>query len=262
MTSLLRCRVVLSVAVLVCLGVAAPLRAQASAGTAAAPGRTFVIVHGAWGGGWAFKEVERLLRAQGHTVYRPTLTGQGEKVHLAHPDIDLNTHITDVVNVIRWEDLHDVVLVGHSYGGMVITGVADRIPERLEHVIYLDAVVPLDGESLFDAFGGESQLPIVDGFIPAHPGAAERPIPHDVPHPAKTVTQKLSLENQDAVKSIPTAYVLFVPSGESAEQARFRRFYDRAQERGWTMLTLESDHNAQWSHPQELAELLQRVVAR
>ena len=107
--------------------------------------KTFVIVHGAWGGGWAFREVDRLLRAEGHTVYRPTLTGQGERNHLANEAIDLDLHIQDVVNVILWEDLKDVVLVGHSYGGMVVTGVADRIPERIGCLVYLDALLPENG---------------------------------------------------------------------------------------------------------------------
>src|ERR1700748_2369717 len=96
---------------------------------------TYVIVHGAWGGGWAFKEVDHLLSADGNTVYRPTLTGQGERVHLFTPDLDLNTHITDIVNVILYENLHNIVLVGHSYGGMVITGVADRVPDRIAHIV-------------------------------------------------------------------------------------------------------------------------------
>jgi pimeloyl-ACP methyl ester carboxylesterase len=219
---------------------------------------TYVIVHGAWGGGWAFKEVERLLRADGHTVYRPTLTGQGEKVHLANPDINLTTHITDIVNVILWEDLHDVVLVGHSYGGMVITGVVDRVPDRIKHVIYLDAAVPNDGESFNDAFGGRTSN-VVDGFIPPGRGAASKPIPHDVPHPAKTLTEPIKLQHQDAVKKIPTTYALFVGSGGKPEQAPFYRFYQRAKDRGWTMVTLASDHNAQWSHPQELVALLEKA---
>src|SRR3984957_4235854 len=107
---------------------------------------TYVLVHGAWGGGWDWKHVDDLLTADGFKVYRASLTGQGERAHLANTNIDLNTHIQDVVNIILWEDLHNVVLVGHSYGGMVITGVADRIPERLKHVIYVDALLPENGE--------------------------------------------------------------------------------------------------------------------
>jgi pimeloyl-ACP methyl ester carboxylesterase len=98
---------------------------------------TTVIVHGAWGGSWAFRRVDSLLRERGHNVYRPSLTGLGERVHLATPDVGLSTHINDVVNMILFEDLRDITLIGHSYGGMVITGVADRVPDRIRRLIYL-----------------------------------------------------------------------------------------------------------------------------
>src|SRR5664280_2771046 len=114
------------------------------------PQFTYVIVHGAWGGGWDWKHVDQLLTADGYKVYRPTLTGQGEHSNLASTNIDLDTHIQDIVNVILWENLHDVVLVGHSYGGMIITGVAARVPDRIKHVIYLDALVPNNGECVND----------------------------------------------------------------------------------------------------------------
>ena len=111
----------------------------------AAQKQTFVLVHGATAGGWEWKTTGKFLTDDGHTVYRATLTGLGEREHLNSADIDLQTHINDVVNLILYEDLHDVVLTGHSYGGMVITGVIDRIPERIKHVVYLDAAVPDDG---------------------------------------------------------------------------------------------------------------------
>ena len=103
---------------------------------------TFVLVHGAWHGGWCWRRVERLLRAQGHEVLTPTLTGLGERAHLMSRQIDLETHIEDVLGVLRIENLRDVVLCGHSYGGMVITGVADREPECITALVYLDAFVP------------------------------------------------------------------------------------------------------------------------
>ncbi len=109
-----------------------------------------VIVHGAFGGGWEWRDVAALLRARGHAVYTPTLTGYGERVHLATPETGLETHMEDIVNVIRYEDLHEVVLACQSYGGMVVTGVADRIPERIAHLVYLNALVPEDGQSAFD----------------------------------------------------------------------------------------------------------------
>jgi pimeloyl-ACP methyl ester carboxylesterase len=103
---------------------------------------TFLICHGAWSAGWAWKKVRPLLRAAGHEVFTPTYTGLGERAHHASPAVDLEMHIKDVLAVIEFEDLRDCILVGHSYGGMVATGVADRVPERVRHLIYLDAFVP------------------------------------------------------------------------------------------------------------------------
>ncbi len=111
---------------------------------------TFVIVHGAFGGGWQWREVATLLRARGHEVFTPSLTGHGERAHLATPQVGLETHIQDILNVLRYEDLHQVVLACQSYGGMVVTGVADRMPERLTHLVYLNALVPENRQSGFD----------------------------------------------------------------------------------------------------------------
>ena len=111
---------------------------------------TFVLVHPAWFGGWCWKKVVPLLRAQGHEVHTPTLTGLGERAHLATPEVGLSTHIADVVNVMSYEDLGDVVLVGNSSAGKVITGVADRVPERIAQLVYLDAFVPADGQGIVD----------------------------------------------------------------------------------------------------------------
>src|SRR4051812_5893566 len=110
----------------------------------------FVLVHGAWSGGWCYARAAALLRSRGHTVFTPTLTGQGERAHLMSGAINLSTHIEDVLGVFKFERLSDVVLGGHSYGGMVITGVADRIAERVRALAYLDAFIPDDGQSLFD----------------------------------------------------------------------------------------------------------------
>ena len=143
---------------------------------------TYVLVHGAWHGGWCWKRVAPLLRAAGHEVYTytPTLTGLGERAHLLSRDIDLDTHITDIVNVLAYEELTDVVLVGHSYGGMVIAGVADRVPERVAHLVYLDAFVPRDGQAVHDIFSPEfaahlQALALAEGDgwrIPAPPAAS------------------------------------------------------------------------------------------
>ena len=111
---------------------------------------TFVLVHPAWFGGWCWKKVVPLLRAEGHQVHTPTLTGLGERAHLASPEVGLSTHIADVVNVLSYEDLDGVLLVGNSSGGNVITGVADRVPERIAQLVYLDAFVPSDGQGIVD----------------------------------------------------------------------------------------------------------------
>ena len=109
---------------------------------------TFVLVHGAWHGEWCYARVAEILRARGHGVCTPTMTGLGERSHLPTPNITLSLYVTDIANVLRWEDLHDVVLCGHSYGGNVITGVVEAVPDRIAALVYLDAFVPDDGESL------------------------------------------------------------------------------------------------------------------
>ena len=115
---------------------------------------TFVLIHGAWHGGWAWKKVKPLLGGAGYEVFTPTLTGLGERRHLASPAVNLDTHIQDVVGVLESEDLRDVVLVGHSYGGMVISGVAERAPDHLARIVYLDAFLPEDGKALNDYVPG------------------------------------------------------------------------------------------------------------
>jgi pimeloyl-ACP methyl ester carboxylesterase len=116
----------------------------------------YVLVGGAWLGGWCWQRVARRLRDNAHDAYPVTLTGLGERVHLASPEVDLQTHITDVVNLLEFEDLHDIVLLGHSYAGLVVTGVADRIPERISQLVYLDTGPLPDGTSLIDTFPPEA----------------------------------------------------------------------------------------------------------
>jgi pimeloyl-ACP methyl ester carboxylesterase len=115
---------------------------------------TYVLVHGGGHGGWCYQRVARLLRAAGHEVYAPTLTGLGERAHLLSPRVDLDMHIRDVAAVMEYEDLREVILTGHSYGGMVITGAADRAADRVSRLVYLDAANPKDGQSLVDVSGG------------------------------------------------------------------------------------------------------------
>lgn len=234
---------------------AAPVYAQ----TSSRP--VYVIVHGAWGGSWAFKKVDSMLTEKGCIVYRPSLTGQGERVHLASKEIGLNTHINDVVNMILYEDLHDVILIGHSYGGMVVTGVADSLPGRIRKLIYLDAFVPENGESLLSIQGSRAdglKRMAADGFLnPPWVSAGKLP-PKDVPHPLKTLTDTIVLKNNMRVK-IPTTYILTVAKGVNPKDDDFGSQWERATKKGWPVFYLEADHNPQWSAPVAFVEMLEKI---
>lgn len=241
---------------LLALLLAASAPAQAPDPAPARP--VMLIVHGAWGGAWQFAKVDPLLRERGFDVRRVTLTGLGERAHLASPDIGLETHIQDVVNVILFERLQDVILVGHSYGGMVISGVADRLPERLAKLIYLDAILPDDGESALQVMGRSGEWisrMLRDGMLVPHWVAPDKPHPFDVPHPAKTFTDPIVLKNP-AREKIPAVYVLTVDSGKQPEEDDFWRCAERARARGWPVAIMEADHNPHWRKPAETAELL------
>ncbi|MDE3076178.1 MAG: alpha/beta hydrolase [Chloroflexota bacterium] len=231
---------------------------------------TFVLVHGAWHGGWCWRKVVPLLRAERHEVLTPTLTGLGERAHLASADVSLSTHIQDVANVLEWEGLRNVVLAGHSYGGMVITGVADRAADRVGHLVYLDAFVPLPGESLHDlvgeraaarqresAEGGWKVPPISGSFGVTDSGDLEWMRGRLVPQPLLTLTNK-------------------VVYGAPLEQGRFDRTYIWARAPGstfeataarlrenpsWRYRELESGHDAMIIEPVRLAELLLEAAA-
>jgi pimeloyl-ACP methyl ester carboxylesterase len=221
---------------------------------------TIVIVHGAWGGAWAFKRVEAMLRDKGYNVYRPQLTGLGDRVHLARPDIGLSTHIEDVVNMILFEDLHDITLVGHSYGGMVITGVADRVPDRIKRLVYLDALLPNDGESVNTIFGERDFIKqMIKGDYLVPPWLKpDQPLPHDVPQPLKTFTEAIVLKNE-AAKKLPGTYILTVEKEKEAKQDDFFSQSERARQRGWPVLQLTSDHNPQWSATEALVGMLASI---
>src|SRR5436309_5946121 len=133
----------------VAAGAAAPLAARA------ATGKTFVLVHGAWHGGWCWAKIAATLRSRGHTVLTPTQTGLGERSHLLSKSITMDTFVEDIVNVLKFEDLKDVTLVGHSFGGPPITGAADRVPERIRQLIYLDAAMLQGGQSVFSLISDE-----------------------------------------------------------------------------------------------------------
>jgi pimeloyl-ACP methyl ester carboxylesterase len=223
---------------------------------------TFVLVHGATAGGWEWKSTGNFLLADGHTVYRATLTGLGERMHLNSADIDLQTHINDVVNLILFEDLHDVVLTGHSYGGMVITGVMDRVPERIKHVVYLDAAVPDDGMSIWDLFGGGPQdtTRFVDGFMQVPWVKADAKPPHNVKQSIKCFNQPVSYKSPAAL-ALPVTYVAFVPKDKSAEErAKTDKSWQRAKARGWTIRTFPGGHVAQQEDPRGVATLIEDSI--
>ncbi|MGZ8259755.1 MAG: alpha/beta fold hydrolase [Caldimonas sp.] len=232
---------------------------------------TFVVVHGAWTGGWAWKKMRPLLRARGHELFTPTLTGVGERAHLARPEVDLAVHVEDVLGLLAFEDLRDVVLVGHSYGGMVATGVADRAHERISRLVYLDAFVPRDGQSLADLLAPqqraatvEAERTIGDGWrIPPNPmppdtGADDLAWagPRRLMQPGATFAQTLLLTG--AVETLPRAFIYctrFAPGDV------FRKFADRARvEKGWRYDELDASHNPHITMPETLAALLHEIA--
>ena len=186
---------------------------------------TFVLVHGGGHGGWCWRDVAQELRRQGHLVYAPTLTGLCDRAHLLTPDVGLETHVTDIAKLVEYEDLRDVMLVGHSYGGMVITGAADRAIERVARLVYLDAAIPFDGEALIDVSPGllvlAGQTRIVDGVeLGLFPDSAsgmiyglaghaceQWAVDRLSPHPWKTLTDRLILRHPEAVAALPRAIV-------------------------------------------------------
>jgi pimeloyl-ACP methyl ester carboxylesterase len=225
----------LPLVLLVAFHTPAPLPAQE-------PHHTYVIVHGAWGGGWDWRAVDSMLSVRGHRVVRVTLTGLGERVHLASPDVGLETHISDVVNTILWENLHDVILVGHSYGGVVVTGAADHIPDRIRRIVYVDAFLPDSGESVLGLADGPA-FAWVAGTLHngmSAPGWADTlAIPRDVPHPYRTFTDTLRLVNP-AGRRIPGTYILTFEPAVTPDP--FQPFADRAAARGWPVYRIQTGH--------------------
>jgi pimeloyl-ACP methyl ester carboxylesterase len=215
----------------------------------------YILVHGMTGGGWDWKLVDKLLSKDGHKVYRPTLTGLGERMHLGGPDIDLSTHILDIVNLIKFEQLDNIVLVGHSYGGMVITGVMNEFPEKIEHVFFLDAMVPDHGMSALDVAGKYMKYTTKNGLVYPPWLDSKQPFPRDLPHPAKTLTEKVTLNNKEA-KKLPATYINFTPENLIKRERSINSSWQRAEKRGWVVKTLDSDHNAQRSNPEALKKLL------
>jgi len=219
---------------------------------------TYLICHGAWSGGWSWKKMRSLLRAAGHEVFTPTYTGLGERAHLAHPMVCLQTHIQDVLAVIEYEDLADFILVGHSYGGMVVTGVADRVPEKVRQLVYLDAFVPADGQSLDDLTGQVREG--VEGWLlppnPPAPDTTAADIAWNLPRrrhmPARCFSQKLRLAN--AQLRFPRTYIHCT---KKVEPDVFRQFADRLRDDPeWRFLEMDASHSPNLTEPEPLAQVL------
>src|SRR5437868_9053596 len=233
-----------------------------------AASKTFLVCHGAWSAGWAWKKMHPLMSKAGHRLVTPSYTGLGERAHLAHPAIDLDTHIEDMLNVIKYEDLRDIVLIGHSYGGMVATGVADRARDRITQLIYLDAFVPEDGQSLFDLTStGEQSMKAAaagDGWrAPTNPtppdtseedarwGAERR-----TPHPVKCFSQPLKLQNGPLTLPRSYIYALRINPNDT-----FGQFAKRAKTTpGWRYYEMDASHSPQVTAPDALFALLQKIV--
>jgi pimeloyl-ACP methyl ester carboxylesterase len=211
---------------------------------------TFVLVHGATAGGWVWQQITKRLKAAGHAVYTPTLTGLGERVHLLSRAVSLDTHVTDVVNVLRYEELQDVILVGHSYAGMVITGVYDQASARIRQLIYLDALVPAADECCLDLMAPAARQTIAervrtegDGWLlPVNRGPNDLPS-KNAPHPWKCWTDPLRLQSK-AVPTVPCTYVLFTADKQPGAfyHQVLETSWQRAQSRGWRFHEVNTVH--------------------
>ena len=232
--------------------------------------KTFLVCHGAWSAGWAWKKMHPLMQAAGHRLVTPSYTGLGERSHLAHPAVDLEAHIQDMLNVIKYEDLRDIVLLGHSYGGMVATGVADRARDRITQLIYLDAFVPRDGQSLFDL----NEVAIAkmreaaydtDGWrvppMPTPPDTSAADVEwlmeRRVNMPIKCFEQKLKLHNGEL--TLPRSYIY---ATRITPADTFGQFAKRTKnEAGWRYFEIDASHAPNVTAPEALMALLEKIVA-
>jgi pimeloyl-ACP methyl ester carboxylesterase len=238
------------------------------------------MVHGAWHGGWCWKRVVPFLTMKGHDVHTPTLSGCGEHAHTATAGIDLNAHVDDVRAYLFLNDLHDVILVGHSYGGMVITGAADRIADRIGRLVYLDAFVPADGDSgaalaqraargapaLGNAQSSELLSNRSDDFRIPPPTAAQLGASMDVdadwltprltPMPAQTAFTPLHLTNSAALSKLPKSYILCLEG-----TGLFRYFASSARAAGWDSHELDAGHDAMITKPRATADVMLAIAA-
>lgn len=237
-----------------------------------AGGATFVLVHGAWHGGWCWRRVEALLRAQGHRVFAPTLTGVADRSHMARSGVDLSTHVDDIVNLIEWEGLTDVVLCGHSYGGMVISGVAEKAPAgAIASIVFLDAFVPADGRSLLDYTTGgarEGDAMVEEGEatglvtpIPAvvfGVNAADQALVDGLctKQPYATLTEGLKLTGARE-RIARKSYIL----ATGWENGAFPPFAEQVKNHpDWRYYEVAVGHDVMLDAPERLAEILQEAI--
>jgi pimeloyl-ACP methyl ester carboxylesterase len=225
---------------------------------------TFVVVHGAWGGAWSWNRfVVPMLRKAGHDVYAATLTGLGERTHLASPEVTVETHVQDVANVLFYEDLHDVVLAGHSYGGNVISGVADRMPERLAQLVYMDAGVPwMEGEGDEARRRERAAQAEREGTWRIMPGDMQADDPEEIKkgaaprrsgQPVRTFTERVRLER--GVPSVPKAFV-YCAKGKEPGSAQAERAERIKADPAWRYYELDTGHNLHYSAPEETVRIL------
>jgi pimeloyl-ACP methyl ester carboxylesterase len=231
---------------------------------------TFILVHGAWHGGWCYRKLADLLRRSGYAVFAPTLTGLGERSHLYSDSISLKTHIDDIVNLAHWERLSHIILVGHSYGGMVITGVADVIATRIDALVYLDAFLPHDGQSLHDLIPADvaaTQLASSRaGYgIPTIPAAAFGVNTPDrawvdemcTAQPPATFTERLKLD-KGSIDDRTYVFATRNPLGESFRSTRDALLNDS----GWTVRDIEAGHDVMIDAPADVQAILEQVAER
>ena len=234
---------------------------------------TYVLVHGAWHGSWCWKRVRKALQARGHGVFTPTLTGVGERSHLLSRQVNLDTHIEDVVNLIQWEELSDVILCGHSYGGAVISGVADRIPDRIGALVYLDAFVLKNGQCVHDTVPPDGRNLQMELTATHGAGWKVPPIPAEVfnvnandaawvnrqctMQPLATFQQPIQLSGKaDGIRNV--TFILATGYADSP----FPQFYEPAKAKGWKTLTMASGHDVMLDLPEQLTQVLDEVAPR
>jgi pimeloyl-ACP methyl ester carboxylesterase len=228
---------------------------------------TFVLVHGAWSGAHGFRHVRKILQSHGHDAFTPSLTGLGERVHLIHPMVNLTTHIRDVVNHVVYEDLQNIVLVGFSYGGMVVTGAVEHLSERISDLVYLDAFVPSDGESVSSMNGGPARTPVNLGgewLVPSAPRQFDDPIEGQwvtarrTPHPGACFSEPVYLAKPLEEYAFTRTYIKATAKveGEPAGEVFWRAARHAQSSASWRYFEIDTNHMVASNKPQELANLL------